>query len=119
MPAARRSRYWLIKPPDFDPAKKYPVVFLLHGGPQGPGTTRGRIDGTRRSGRRRAGGCRAQSARSTGFGQKFVDEISQDWGGKVMEDFDAVFDAVAKMPFVDAAARGLRARATAATRWTG
>jgi dipeptidyl aminopeptidase/acylaminoacyl peptidase len=38
---------------------------------------------------------------STGFGQTFVDEVSQDWGGKVMTDLDAVFDAVAGMPFVD------------------
>lgn len=28
-------QYWLIKPPGFDASKKYPVVFLIHGGPQG------------------------------------------------------------------------------------
>ena len=44
---------------------------------------------------------------STGFGQKFVDEISQDWGGKAMTDLDAVFGAVAKLPFVDAAHLGI------------
>jgi dipeptidyl aminopeptidase/acylaminoacyl peptidase len=38
---------------------------------------------------------------SFGFGQRFVDEISRDWGGKVMQDLDAVFDAVAKLPYVD------------------
>ena len=53
---------------------------------------------------------------STGFGQKFVDEISQDWGGKVMTDLDAVFDAVVKLPYVDAHGRASPARATAATR---
>ena len=47
---------------------------------------------------------------STGFGQKFVDDISQDWGGKVMIDFDAVFDAVAKLPYVDATRAGSRRR---------
>ena len=44
---------------------------------------------------------------STGFGQKFVDDISQDWGGKVMVDLDAVFNAVAKLPYVDAARMGI------------
>ena len=44
---------------------------------------------------------------STGFGQKFVDEISQDWGGKVMVDLNAVFDAVAKLPYVDAQRMGI------------
>ena len=44
---------------------------------------------------------------SFGFGQKFVDEISQDWGGKVMQDFDAVFDAVSKLPYVDPAREGV------------
>ena len=44
---------------------------------------------------------------STGFGQKFVDEISQDWCGKVMTDLDAVFDAVVKLPYVDAARQGI------------
>src|SRR6185436_20592753 len=31
----QKVQYWLLKPPQFDPAKKYPVVFLIHGGPQG------------------------------------------------------------------------------------
>ena len=44
---------------------------------------------------------------SSGFGQKFVDEISQDWAGKVMLDLDAVFDAVVKLPYVDAARQGI------------
>jgi dipeptidyl aminopeptidase/acylaminoacyl peptidase len=38
---------------------------------------------------------------STGFGQKFVDEVSQDWCGKVMTDLNAVFDTVVKLPYVD------------------
>jgi dipeptidyl aminopeptidase/acylaminoacyl peptidase len=39
---------------------------------------------------------------SFGFGQKFVDDISQDWCGKVMTDMTAVFDTVTKLPYVDA-----------------
>ena len=44
---------------------------------------------------------------SFGFGQPFVDAISQHWGGDVMQDFDAVFDAAAKLPYVDAARQGV------------
>jgi dipeptidyl aminopeptidase/acylaminoacyl peptidase len=34
-PSGEKIQYWLLKPPQFDPSKKYPVVFLIHGGPQG------------------------------------------------------------------------------------
>ncbi|HEY2431840.1 MAG TPA: S9 family peptidase [Vicinamibacterales bacterium] len=101
-------QYWLIKPPDFDPAKKYPVVFLIHGGPQGDW-------GDAWSSRWNPSLWAAQGwviaapnpRGSTGFGQKFVDEITQDWAGKVMLDLDAVFDAVAKLPYVDPARQGI------------
>ena len=38
---------FMVKPPGFDPNKKYPLKFLIHGGPQGRGETSGRIAGTR------------------------------------------------------------------------
>jgi dipeptidyl aminopeptidase/acylaminoacyl peptidase len=103
-----RVQYWLIRPPGFDPAKKNPVVFLIHGGPQGAWE-----DGW--SSRWNPSLWAAQGwvvvcpnpRGSTGFGQKFVDEISGDWGGKVMVDLNAVFDAVVKMPFVDASRQGV------------
>ena len=64
--------------------------------------------GIRRCGRRRAGSIAAPNPRgSTGFGQKFVDEICGDWGGKVMADIDAVVDAVAKLPFADSQRMGI------------
>ncbi len=99
---------WLIKPPGFDPAKKYPVVFLIHGGPQGAWE-----DGW--SYRWCPTLWAAQGwivvlpnpRGSTGFGQKFVDEISGDWCGKVMTDLFAVFDDVARSPFVDASRMGI------------
>lgn len=103
-----RVQYWLVKPPAFDPAKKYPVVFMIHGGPQGAWE-----DGW--SARWNLSLWAAQGwvvvapnpRGSTGFGQKFVDEISGDWGGKVMTDLDAVFDSVVKFPFVDASRQGI------------
>jgi dipeptidyl aminopeptidase/acylaminoacyl peptidase len=101
-------QYWVIKPPDFDAAKKYPVVFLIHGGPQGAW-------GDAWSSRWNPSLWAAQGwvvvapnpRGSTGFGQTFVDEISRDWAGKVMVDLDAVFAAVSKAPFVDSTRMGI------------
>jgi len=72
----------LIKPPFFDPEKKYPMVFLIHGGPQGawgddfhyrwnmslfasPGYVVAAIN----------------FHGSRGYGQKFTDAVTKDWGG--------------------------------------
>jgi dipeptidyl aminopeptidase/acylaminoacyl peptidase len=101
-------QYWLIKPPAFDPAKKYPVVFLIHGGPQGAW-------GDAWSSRWNPSLWAAQGwvvaapnpRGSTGFGQKFTDEITMDWAGKVMIDLEAVFNTVTKLPYVDAARQGV------------
>ena len=101
-------QYWLIKPPDFDPAKKYPVVFLIHGGPQGAWEDAWSNRWNPSLWAAQGWVVAAPNPRgSTSFGQKFVDEISGDWGGKVMGDLYAVFDAVAKMPFVDVSRMGI------------
>ena len=100
--AGASVQYWIVKPPDFDPARKYPVVFMIHGGPQGAW-----LDGW--SYRWNPSLWAAQGwvlvapnpRGSSGFGQKFLDEVSQDWNGKVMTDLFAVFDAVVKLPYVD------------------
>ena len=93
----------LLRPPHFDQAKKYPLLLLIHGGPQGewdddwgyrwnpqvmaaPGYVALMIN----------------PRGSFGYGHKFTEEISRDWGGKVYEDLmKGVDDAVAKYPFVD------------------
>lgn len=107
-PAGDKIQYWLIKPPNFDASKKYPVVFLIHGGPQGAW-------GDAWSSRWNPSLWAAQGwvvaapnpSGSTGFGQPLVDRISGDWGGRVMTEIDAVFDAVAKMPFTDSQRMGI------------
>ena len=101
-------QYWILKPPAFNPLRKYPVVFLIHGGPQGAW-------GDGWSARWNPSLWAAQGwvvvapnpRGSTGFGQKFVDDISQDWGGKVMTDLTAVFDTVVKLPYIDANRQGI------------
>jgi dipeptidyl aminopeptidase/acylaminoacyl peptidase len=95
-------QYWLIKPPNFDAAKKYPVVFLIHGGPQGAWEDAWSTRWNPALWAAQGWVIAAPNPRgSTGFGQKYVDDISQDWGGKVMGDINAVVDTVAKLPYVD------------------
>jgi len=101
-------QYWLIKPPNFDPAKKYPVVFLIHGGPQG-------VWGDAWSTRWNPSLWAAQGwivaapnpSGSTTFGQQMTDRISGDWAGRVMTEIDGVVAAVSRMPFSDSARMGI------------
>ena len=93
---------WILKPPGFDAKKKWPLAFLVHGGPQGAWD-----DGW--SFRWNAQAWAAQGyvvalpnpRGSTGFGQQFVDEISGDWGGKCYDDLMACLDHLEKQPYID------------------
>lgn len=106
--AGEKIQYWLIKPPGFDPSRKYPVVFLIHGGPQGAWEDAWSARWNPSLWAAQGWVVAAPNPRgSFGFGQKFVDDISGDWGGRVMSDLDAVFAAVAKMPFADAQHMGI------------
>ncbi len=93
---------WIIYPPDFDPAKKYPALLFCKGGPQGPlgqswsyrwnyqlMAARGYI--VIAPNRR---GC-------SGFGQAWKEQISGDYGGKNIQDYLDATDALAKEPYVD------------------
>ncbi|WP_240911190.1 S9 family peptidase [Paludisphaera soli] len=94
---------WLMKPPGFDPNKKYPVLFLIHGGPQGAwhDEWHGRWNYPLFA----APGYALVAINprgSTGFGQKFTDQISLDWTGKVYEDLMKGLDhALGKYAFLD------------------
>ncbi|MBI5083713.1 MAG: S9 family peptidase [Acidobacteria bacterium] len=93
---------FLLKPPAFNDKKQYPVMFLIHGGPQGAwGETfsfrwNPQVFAT-------AGFVVVlpNPRGSTGYGSKFTDEINGDWGGKAYDDVMAVADYVAKLPYVD------------------
>ena len=94
---------FLIKPPAFDPAKKYPVKFLIHGGPQGAW-------GDAWSYRWNAELLAANGyvviminpRGSTGYGQAFVDGVNGDWGGKPFTDLMTGLDyAEQHYPFID------------------
>jgi dipeptidyl aminopeptidase/acylaminoacyl peptidase len=95
---------WLIKPPGFDPAKKYPVVFLIHGGPQSAWLDSFHYRWSAQLFAAPGYVVVMPNPRgSPGWGQKFVDEISADWGGKVYTDLMKVADYVETLPYVDRA----------------
>lgn len=94
---------FLLKPPNFNPKRKYPLVYLVHGGPQGawgddfhyrwnaemfaaPGFVVVMVN----------------PRGSTGYGQRFTDDINLDWGGKAYEDLMKGLDYVlATYTFID------------------
>lgn len=94
---------WVVKPVDFDPARKYPIAFLVHGGPQG---SMGNSFHYRWNPQTYAGqGFAAvfiDFHGSTGYGQAFTDAINRDWGGKPLEDLKRGLEAaLARYPFLD------------------
>ena len=93
----------VVKPPQFAPGKKYPTIVLLHGGPQ---TMWSDAWGYRWNAEvfSAAGYVTLMINRrgSTGYGQKFTDEITNDWGGRAYTDVMKGIDAaIAKYPFID------------------
>jgi dipeptidyl aminopeptidase/acylaminoacyl peptidase len=97
-----RVQSFLVKPPGFQPNKKYPALILIHGGPESHW-------GQEWSYRWNAQVLAAAGyvvvmpnpRGSAGYGQKFIDDINGDWGGRAYDDIMAVTDYVAKLPYVD------------------
>jgi dipeptidyl aminopeptidase/acylaminoacyl peptidase len=102
-PDKTRVHAFIVKPPDFLASRKYPVLFLIHGGPQGAWgeewTYRWNAQVFASAGYLVV---MPNPRGSTGYGQKFIDEINGDWGGKVYDDLMAVVDHVAALPYADA-----------------
>jgi dipeptidyl aminopeptidase/acylaminoacyl peptidase len=101
-PDQSKVHSFLVKPPGFKPDVKYPVLFLIHGGPEGAWGE----DWTYRWNAQvfAAAGylvVMPNPRGSTGYGQKFTEEINSDWGGKVYDDIMAVVDHVAALPYAD------------------
>ena len=99
----RQLHYWVIKPPHFDPSRKYPTLLFCEGGPQSPVSqfwsyrwnfyimaSQGYV-------------VIAPNRRGLpGFGQEWLEEISGDWTGQCMRDYlSAIDDACDSLPYVD------------------
>lgn len=97
-----RVHSFVVKPPNFSAGRKYPVLFLIHGGPEGEWgeswTYRWNAQVFASAGYLVV---EPNPRGSVGYGQKFIDEINGDWGGRAYEDIMAVADAVAALPYAD------------------
>jgi len=101
--ANQKVQGFLVRPPNFDGSKKYPVKFLIHGGPEGAW---GDSWSYRWNAELMAAGgyvvVMINFTGSTGYGQKFTQAIQGDWGGRPFEDLMKGLDYVeTKFPFVD------------------
>ena len=93
---------FVVKPPGFDSNKRYPVLFLIHGGPEGAWGE----EWTYRWNAQvfAAAGfvvVMPNPRGSTGYGQKFTDGVNGDWGGRAYKDIMATVDYVAALPYAD------------------
>ena len=100
--AGKSVQAWVVKPPEFDPAKKYPLLVLVHGGPQGAWT-----DGwTYRWNAQVLASAgyvvfMPNPRGSMGWGQEFTDDINRDWGGRAFEDVMKGTDYAEALPYVE------------------
>jgi dipeptidyl aminopeptidase/acylaminoacyl peptidase len=94
---------WVVKPVDFEPGRKYPLAFLIHGGPQG---SFGNDFHYRWNPQTYAGAGYASLMidfhGSVGYGQGFTDAIRDDWGGAPLEDLQkGLAAALERYPWID------------------
>ncbi len=94
---------FLLRPPNFDPNKKYPLKYIIHGGPEVPigdeWTFRWNDELFAASG---YVVIMINFHGSPGYGQKFVDSINGDWGGAPFEDLMKGLDEAERTyPFID------------------
>jgi dipeptidyl aminopeptidase/acylaminoacyl peptidase len=93
---------WVLKPPGFDPARKYPLAYLVHGGPQGAWLDMWHARWNYQMFAARGYVVAAVNFHgSTGYGQRFTDAISEHWGDYPLADLLAGLDVVAQLPYVD------------------
>ncbi|MEO8168304.1 MAG: S9 family peptidase, partial [bacterium] len=93
---------WIFKPPKMVDGAKYPFVYLIHGGPQSAWMNSWSFRWCPALWAAQGYIVMAPNPRgSTGFGQKFINEITGDWGGKVYVDLMRGLDYACRLPDVD------------------
>ena len=97
---------WLLKPPEFDPSQRYPVILDVHGGPNGH---YGHIFNANQQCLATNGFLVAISnpRGSSSYGRHFTQQVIHDWGGEDYLDLMAVVDAVLERPYADAERTGI------------
>jgi dipeptidyl aminopeptidase/acylaminoacyl peptidase len=86
---------WLLKPPQFDQTKSYPLLYLIHGGPQSAWVDEWHQRWNYAMFAARGYVVAAVNPHgSTGYGQPFTDAVSKNWGGAPYEDLMKGLDAV-------------------------
>lgn len=103
----KKMLVWVILPPNFDSSKKYPTLLYCQGGPQVALTQfysyRWNLQLIASQGYVVVAPCRRGMP---GFGTKWNEEVSKDWGGQVIQDYLSAIDAVSKEKYVDINRRG-------------
>lgn len=102
----RKVHTFLVTPHGFDPAKRYPLILNVHGGPQSQWADAFRGDWQVYPGKGYVVAF-CNPAGSTGYGQEFTDAITGEWGGRPFRDLMAVCDQLEQLPFVDAQRTGV------------
>lgn len=93
---------FIVKPTNFDASRKYPLIVLIHGGPQGAWSDNWSYRWNPKIFADAGYVVFLPNPRgSTGYGQKFVNDISGDWGGKVFVDLKNGIAEVIKRPYID------------------
>lgn len=101
-PDGAKVESFVVKPPDFNPGTKYPILFLIHGGPEGDWgeswTYRWNAQVFAAAG---FVVIMPNPHGSVGYGQAFTDGVNGDWGGKPYDDIIATADYVGNLPYAD------------------
>lgn len=93
---------WLVKPPGFVSGKRYPLVYLIHGGPQGAWLDQWHARWNYAMFAARGYVVAAVNFHgSTGYGQAFTNSISRNWGGLPYTDLMLGLNRLARLPYVD------------------
>ncbi|MCS6886188.1 MAG: S9 family peptidase [Acidobacteriota bacterium] len=93
---------WLIKPPNFDPTKTYPLLLIIHGGPHSCWSNNFHYRWNLQV--FAAAGYIVIAPNfhgSSGYGQNFVDQLRCNWGGSAYEDLMLAVDHISKRPYID------------------
>ena len=99
----KRIHGFIVKPKDFDPGRKYPLLVLIHGGPQSAWNDNWGFRWNPQVFANAGYVVFAPNPRgSTGYGQQFVNEISGDWGGKAYVDImNGVAEVLRRNAYLD------------------